>query len=115
MMGLEPTTFCMAELAGVRARSRRIAETCRLQRLRFGRANATEPERTLSAAIAAIVIDATFRASGNTPTACRGSASGIAGRSRRGDRRAAPAAGDPHARRVGSFASWAKEFGVIIH
>jgi hypothetical protein len=63
MMGLEPTTFCMAKLAGVRARSPEFAETSCLQRLRSGErtgANPSEPERTPSAAIAAIVIAATF-------------------------------------------------------
>jgi hypothetical protein len=43
-------------LAGVRARSPEFAETYRLQRLRVGRANRSEPERTPTAAIAAIVI-----------------------------------------------------------
>jgi hypothetical protein len=59
MMGLEPTTFCMAKAGGVRAGSREFAETSCLQRLRIGRAHASEPERTPSAAIAAIVIVAT--------------------------------------------------------
>jgi len=43
-------------LATVPARSRPFAQTTCLQRLRVGRANASEPERTPSAAIAAIVI-----------------------------------------------------------
>jgi hypothetical protein len=47
-------------LAGVRARSLEFAETSPLQRLGFARSNASEPERTLSAAIAAIVILGTF-------------------------------------------------------
>jgi hypothetical protein len=58
MMGLEPTTFCMAMLATVRTRSRPFAQTTCLQRLRVGRANGSEPQRTPSAAIAAIVIAA---------------------------------------------------------
>jgi hypothetical protein len=47
-------------LATVRTRSRPFAHTRCLQRLHVGRANASEPEGTLSAAIAAIVIVATF-------------------------------------------------------
>jgi hypothetical protein len=62
MMGLEPTTFCMAVLATVRTRSRPFAQTTRLQRLWVGRANVSELERTSTAAIAAIVIVATFNA-----------------------------------------------------
>ena len=61
MMGLEPTTFCMAK-AG--ERSLEFAETFYLQRRRVGRANASEPERTPSAAIAAIVIVATLNSLG---------------------------------------------------
>jgi hypothetical protein len=45
MMGLEPTTFCMA-MAGVRTRSVAFAQTACLQRLRVVRANGSEPERT---------------------------------------------------------------------
>ena len=58
-MGLEPTTFCMPTwraFAPVPSGSLKP----RLQRLLVGRANDSEPERTLSAAIAAIVIGATF-------------------------------------------------------
>jgi hypothetical protein len=55
MMGLEPTTFCMARTRG---RSRSIARVRRTG-LPGGtprrQANVTEPERTASAAIAAIV------------------------------------------------------------
>jgi hypothetical protein len=65
MMGLEPTTFCMAKLAGVRARSLEFAGTSCLQRLRVGRANGSEPERTPSAAIAAIVTLGTFSGDGH--------------------------------------------------
>jgi hypothetical protein len=60
-MGLEPTTFCMARPASVRAGSLAFAETSCLQRLRVGRANGSEPERTPSAAIAAIVLAATSK------------------------------------------------------
>jgi hypothetical protein len=56
MMGLEPTTFCMAKAGGRLRTFARFAETCRLRGLRASRANASEPERTPSAAIAAIVI-----------------------------------------------------------
>jgi len=49
-MGLEPTTFCMAKMASVRARSLKFAEIFCMQRLRTGRANDSEPERTPSAA-----------------------------------------------------------------
>src|SRR5262245_6225632 len=64
MMGLEPTTFCMAN---TRDRSRPFAPV-RSNRL-FGaaslwRANGSEPERRPSAAIAAIVIVATFNSLG---------------------------------------------------
>ena len=65
MVGLEPSTFCMAKRAGVRARWPEFAETCGLQRLRVGRANGSERERTLSAAIAAIAIVATFNSRGS--------------------------------------------------
>ena len=51
-------------LATVRARSSPFAQTPYLQRLRVGRANASEPERTPSAAIAAIVIVDTFNSRG---------------------------------------------------
>ncbi len=63
-MGLEPTTFCWQRLASVRAGSLTFAETSSLQRLPIGRANGSEPERTPSAAIAAIVIVATFNSRG---------------------------------------------------
>jgi hypothetical protein len=56
MMGLEPTTFCMAKLAGVRARSRPFAETARLWGLRPERANAIEPEQTPNLAILAMLV-----------------------------------------------------------
>jgi hypothetical protein len=59
MMGLEPTTFCMANARDVRTRSCPFAETTCLQRLPVRPANGSEPERTSSAAIAAIVIVAT--------------------------------------------------------
>jgi hypothetical protein len=36
MMGLEPTTFCMANASGVRARARPFAQTGSLQRLPSG-------------------------------------------------------------------------------
>jgi hypothetical protein len=51
-------------LATVRTRSRPFAQTTYLQRLRVGRANASEPGRTPTAAIAAIVIGATFNSRG---------------------------------------------------
>jgi hypothetical protein len=51
-------------LATVRTRSRPFAQTNCLQRLRVGRANGSEPERTPSAAIAAIVIVATSNSPG---------------------------------------------------
>jgi hypothetical protein len=65
MMGLEPTTFCMAKLATARACSLAFAETSCLQRLRGERANGSEPERTPSPAIAAIVMVATFNSRGS--------------------------------------------------
>src|SRR6266576_3965770 len=49
MMGLEPTTFCMANASDVRARSRPLAQTASCQRFRPGdrtRANPSE-RRTL--------------------------------------------------------------------
>jgi hypothetical protein len=68
-MGLEPTTFCMAK-AGRRSRpSLEFAEILCLQRLRAGRANASEPERTPSAATAAIVIVATSAWAASQPHA----------------------------------------------
>jgi hypothetical protein len=51
-------------LATVRTRSRPFAQTTGLQRLRVGRPNPSEPERTPGAAIAAIVIVATFKSCG---------------------------------------------------
>jgi hypothetical protein len=60
MKGLEPSTFCMAKAGG---RSRPFASVRRipsLQRLLVGRSNVSEPERTRSAAIAAIVRYATL-------------------------------------------------------
>jgi hypothetical protein len=48
-MGLEPTTFCMANASG---RSRRFAQTCSVQ-FSSKRANAHEPERTPNLAILA--------------------------------------------------------------
>src|SRR5262249_11745136 len=47
-------------LAAVRTRSPEFAETPRLQQLLVRRANGSEPERTPTAAIAAIVTGATF-------------------------------------------------------
>jgi hypothetical protein len=52
----------MAMLAGVRARALPFAETCGLGRLRRPRVNGNEPERTPSAAIAAIVTIGTMSA-----------------------------------------------------
>jgi hypothetical protein len=57
------TTFSAASQARGGGRSRpfaRVRQNPPLQRLRVGRANATEPERTPAAAIAAIVIVGTF-------------------------------------------------------
>lgn len=51
-------------LATVRTRARPFAQTTCLQRIRVGRANGSAPERTPSAAIAAIVILATFNSLG---------------------------------------------------
>jgi hypothetical protein len=53
MMGLEPTTFCMAKAGGRLRTFARFAETCRLRGLRASRANASEPERTPNLAILA--------------------------------------------------------------
>jgi hypothetical protein len=52
-MGLEPTTFCMANASHVRARSRPFAQIARFQGLRPDLANASEPERTANLAILA--------------------------------------------------------------
>lgn len=57
MKGLETLDLLHGKgLAGVRTRSREFAEHFSLQRHRVGRANDSEPERTASAAIAAIAI-----------------------------------------------------------
>jgi len=50
MMGLEPTTFCMASARG---RSLPFAQGPCLQGFPYKRANATEPERTPNLAILA--------------------------------------------------------------
>jgi hypothetical protein len=47
-------------LAIVRTRSRECTEICRLQRVLLLRTNTSGPERTASAAIAAIVLSDTF-------------------------------------------------------
>ena len=59
MMGLEPTTFCMAMLAMVRVCSQPFAYSVRLQGVPVRLANAPEPDRTPSVAIVAIVPGAT--------------------------------------------------------
>jgi hypothetical protein len=53
MMGLEPTTFCMASARDVRTRSRPFAQTGLIPGSSSERANATEPERTTNLAILA--------------------------------------------------------------
>jgi hypothetical protein len=60
-MGLEPTTFCMAKSGGRSRPFARVRRTLLFPGASPRRANGTESERTLSAAIAAIVIVATFR------------------------------------------------------
>jgi hypothetical protein len=60
MKGLEPSTFCMANARDRPHPFASVRSNHCLQRLRVGRANRREPERTPSAAIAAIVIVATF-------------------------------------------------------
>jgi hypothetical protein len=53
MMGLEPTTFCMAMRAAVRSRSRPFAQSGGLHGFPSERANGSEPERTPNPAILA--------------------------------------------------------------
>jgi hypothetical protein len=53
MMGLEPTTFCMASASDARARSQACAQTRLLPAFPTGRANASKPERTQNLAILA--------------------------------------------------------------
>ena len=53
MMGLEPTTFCMASARDVRTRSGAFAETACLQRLRRSERTDANPERTPNLAILA--------------------------------------------------------------
>jgi hypothetical protein len=53
MIGLEPTTFCMASARDVRTRSRPFAQTGLIPGSSSERANATEPERTTNLAILA--------------------------------------------------------------
>ena len=69
MMGLEPTTFCMARTGRRSSQFAPFAETFCSQRLRVGRANASEPDRTSNAAIAAIVIVGTLGLEGPVPGA----------------------------------------------
>jgi hypothetical protein len=53
MMGLEPTTFCMASASDVRARSRVFAQTAWFPGSSAERANTSEPDRTPNLAILA--------------------------------------------------------------
>jgi hypothetical protein len=51
MKGLEPSTFCMASVGSVRARSRPFAESLYLQVILTPRPNTSERERTTSVTI----------------------------------------------------------------
>jgi hypothetical protein len=61
MMGLEPTTFCMAKIGEHSRQFARVRSTGITTRLVTKRANARERERTRSAAIAATLRRRTLR------------------------------------------------------
>jgi hypothetical protein len=71
MMGLEPTTFCMANARDVRTRSHPFAQTVCFPASSSARPNATEPERTANLAILAMLRAVAERHDGRSPSPFR--------------------------------------------